>query len=415
MNILFLHQNFPAQFRYLAPALAQAGHNVNALTMQSASSGVQAGVNIIPYKVNRGTSQSVHPWVANVETKVIRGEACFQAAQQLKLNGFTPDVIVAHPGWGESLFIKDVWPSARLGIYCEMFYQLSGADIGFDAEFPTDAQSTAGRLRLKNANNYLHFDIADKGLSPTKWQAGTFPESFRHKISVIHDGINTLDVCPNPQAAIRINDDTLLTRDNEVITFINRNLEPLRGMHVFMRTLPELLRKHPHAHVVIVGNERRGYGAEPDQAEFGKRSWRQIFTDEVSTLMPHDAWKRVHFVGSVPYASFVAILQVSRVHVYLSYPFILSWSLLEAMSAGCAVIASDVDPVREVVIDGENGLLVDFFDHNSLHAAITDLLSDPGKRQRLGSNARNAIVQKYDLQKQCLPQQLDWVQSLADL
>jgi hypothetical protein len=199
MNLLFIHQNFPGQFKHLAPALAQRGHTVVAMTMQKPEVREWQGVKLVPYTASRGTTPNVHPWVSDFETKVIRGEACFRAALQLKAQGFSPDVIIAHPGWGESLFLKDVWPAARLGIYCEFFYHPQGADVGFDPEFPApDPEGDACRLRLKNLNNLLHFEVADAGISPTHWQASTFPERFRDKITVVHDGIDTQAVTPNP-------------------------------------------------------------------------------------------------------------------------------------------------------------------------------------------------------------------------
>ena len=198
MKILFIHQNFPGQFKFLAPALVQQGHEVVAMTMQKAQQPQWQGVKLVPYAATKGTTPHVHPWVADFETKTIRGEACLNAALQLRAQGFVPDVMVAHHGWGESLFVKEVWPQARLGIYCEFFYHPNGADTGFDAEFAgQNTASEAARLRLKNLNNLLHFDIADAGLSPTHWQASTFPAPFRSKITVVHDGIDTTVVAPD--------------------------------------------------------------------------------------------------------------------------------------------------------------------------------------------------------------------------
>ena len=164
MNILFIHQNFPGQFKFLAPALVQHGHAVVAMTMQKSESKEWQGVKLVPYSATRGTTPNVHPWVSDFETKTIRGEACFRAALQMKTQGFTPDVIIAHHGWGESLFLKEVWPEAKLGIYCEFFYHPHGADVGFDPEFPVKDAGDACRLRLKNLNNLLHFEVADAGI-----------------------------------------------------------------------------------------------------------------------------------------------------------------------------------------------------------------------------------------------------------
>lgn len=360
---------------------------------------------------SRSSTPSIHPWVSDFETKVIRAEACFQAALALRSEGYAPDVILAHHGWGESMFLKNVWPSARLGLYCEFFYLPTGADVDFDPEFRTEDVGNLCRLQLKNLNNLIHFEVADAGLSPTHWQASTFPDRVRNKISVVHDGIDTEIVVPNPKVKLSLSDGRVLTRDDEVITFVNRNLEPYRGFHVFMRALPEMLRRRPSAYFVVVGGDGVSYGG---QSPTGK-TWKEIFTNEVRDQLSEDDWQRVLFVGTVPYQYFIPLLQLSRVHIYLTYPFVLSWSLLEAMSAACAIVASDTTPVREAVIDGKTGRLVDFFDHHSLADAVCELLDNPAERARLGNNAREFAVKNYDLHAVCLPAQLEWIDRLADM
>lgn len=409
MKILFIHQNFPGQFKFLAPALAARGHQVAAMTMQKIERREWQGVRLFPYAARRGTTPNVHPWVSDFETKAIRGEACFRAALHLKAEGFTPDLVIAHPGWGESLFVKEVWPQAKLGIYCEFFYRARGADVGFDPEFPSTDPGEACRLQLKNLNNLLHFELADAGISPTKWQASTFPERFRPKISVIHDGIDTDLVAPAPGVSLQLGSGLRLTRADEVVTFVNRNLEPYRGYHVFMRALPTLLRSRPNAQVLVVGGDDVSYGARPPAG----RTWKDIFATEVRPQMPEADWSRVHFLGNLPYQQFIPLLQLSAVHVYLTYPFVLSWSLLEAMSAGCAIVASDTAPLREAVRDGDTGRLVDFFDAPALAAQVAELLADAGQRQRLGASARAFARANYDLRSVCLPRQLAWVEALA--
>jgi glycosyltransferase involved in cell wall biosynthesis len=352
-----------------------------------------------------------------METKLIRGEACLAAARRLQAQGFEPNVIVAHPGWGESLFLKTLWPRARLGIYCEFFYAAEGADVGFDPEFaPKDALADQCRLALKNLNNLLHFEAADAGISPTQWQSGAFPARFRERITVVHDGIDTDRLQPNAHSSIEIalqgGQRIRLTREDEVITFVNRNLEPYRGFHVFMRALPEILRARPRARVLIVGGTGVSYGSSPQPEVHGAASWRDVFASEVRPQISDDQWARVHFAGHVPYEHFVPMLQVSTVHVYLTYPFVLSWSLLEAMSVGCAIVGSDTAPVREVIEHDKTGRLVDFFDVQGLAQQVCDLLSDPAARARLGAAARALAVDRYDLKAVCLPQQLAWVEGL---
>lgn len=404
MRILFVHQNFPGQFKHLAPTLAADPVNeVVAFTMQKAASAQWQGVRIVPYQVNRGTSPTVHSWVSDFETKVIRGEAAFRAALTLRDSGFSPDVIVAHPGWGESLFLKEVWPNATLAIYCEFFYHPTGADVGFDPEFPAQDAGDVCRLRLKNTNNLLHFEVANAGIAPTHWQASTFPEPFRNKITVVHDGIDTNAITPNPHVSLTLNNNLTLTKQNEVITFVNRNLEPYRGYHIFMRALPQLLSARPHARVLIVGGNDVSYGAKPPQGQ----KWKDIFLNEVRSQLDMG---RVHFLGNISYPLFISLLQLSTVHVYHTYPFVLSWSLLEAMSAGCAIVASDTPPLREAIMHNETGRLVDFFDSRALATNVHELLDNPKERVRLGANARKFAVEHYNLKTACLPrQQVAWV------
>ena len=380
-----------------------------AMTMQKTKTPEWEGVKILSYAATRGTTPNVHPWVSDFETKAIRAEACFRAALKLKDQGFKPDVIVAHHGWGESLFLKEVWPEAKLGIYCEFFYHTQGADVGFDPEFPAKDEGEACRLKLKNINNLLHFDIADAGISPTQWQASTFPQPFRDKITVIHDGIDTLSLVPNPNVVLNLQGGLSLSKTDEVITFVNRNLEPYRGYHIFMRSLPELLKRRPKAHVLIVGGDDVSYGAKPENGT----TWKELFASEVKPQISDNDWKRVHFLGKIPYPHFIALLQLSTVHIYLTYPFVLSWSLLEAMSTGCAIVASDTQPLHEAIRHNETGRLVNFFDAQSLSNEVCELLDNPTDRQRLGANARAFAQEHYDLQTACLPRQLAWVEQIV--
>ncbi|SHG72047.1 glycosyltransferase family 4 protein [Marivita hallyeonensis] len=411
MNILFIHQNFPGQFKHLAPALAARGDQVVVLTPKVKEPAKWRGINVLPYAVKGGSTPGIHPWLVDFETKILRGTACYDAALALKERGFTPDIIVAHHGWGESLFLKDVWPTARLGLYCELYHRSGGSDTNFDPEFPSHTPAyDALRLRLKNLNNRLHEEVMDAGLSPTQFQAGTFPEHYRDRITVCHDGIDTDVVTENPGARLDIAGGPTLTPDSEVITFINRNLEPYRGYHIFMRALPELLRRRPNAQVVILGGSDTSYGAKPKNG----KTWKQTFFDEVSPQIAEKDWVRVHYLGRVPYETFLSVLQVSSVHVYLTYPFVLSWSLLEAMSTKCAIVASDTAPVHEVVLNGETGVLVDFFDASAIAEATCGLLDAPERRDMLGNNARRFVRDRFDLKRVCLPRQLGWVDDLLE-
>jgi glycosyltransferase involved in cell wall biosynthesis len=234
----------------------------------------------------------------------------------------------------------------------------------------------------------------------------------------VHDGIDTQAVAPNPSVSLKLKkstgEDLVLTRSSEVVTFVNRNLEPYRGYHTFMRALPELLRKRPNAHILLVGADDVSYGARPDAAKYGAAKWKDIFANEVRSQISDADWQRVHFLGHVPYQYFIPLLQLSTVHVYLTYPFVLSWSLLEAMSAGCAIVASDTQPLHEAIKHNDTGKLVSFFDAPALAQSVCELLDQPEERARLGANARAFAQQHYDLKAVCLPQQLAWVNGLVN-
>lgn len=409
MEILFLHQNFPAQFLHLARALGTR-HRVRAWVPQGRAAPAVPGVELLSYPLERGSTPGVHPWLGSLESQVIRGQGVLGLARELeRREGYRPDLVLAHPGWGEALFIQELWPQVPLGLYCEYYYRPEGGDVGFDPEFPRDPIESACQLRLRNGGLDLQLARATGGLAPTSWQADGFPAAFRQRIRVVHDGVPTRLLCPAPDTVLELGDGLVLGRQDEVITFVARNLEPLRGFHVLLRALPRLLAERPRARVLIVGAEANGYGSpSPDG-----RSWKEIFLAEVSPRLTPAQFRRIHFLGQLPYAQFLGVLRVSSVHVYLSYPFVLSWSLLEAMSLGCAIVGSDTAPVREVLAHEVTGLLVDFFDQEGLVAAICRLLEDPALRQELGVRARARVVAEYDLDEVCLPRQLAWAQSLV--
>jgi glycosyltransferase involved in cell wall biosynthesis len=401
-NILFIHQNFPGQFVHAAAELARLGHQVVALGVQGQGREVP-GVRCVRYALPPLQRPSEVPAAREFETKALRGAACAQAMERLRSEGFTPDVIVAHPGWGEALFCKDVWPRARLIIFAEFFYRAEGADFCFDPEFAQDTVALRSRLRMKNSVHLQALHAADAVYTPTRWQWQQLPEEYRAKAQVIFDGIDTAAAAPRADASIALTRDKVtLTARDEVITFVNRNLEPYRGFHVLMRALPAILQQRPEARCLIVGRDDVSYGARPQ----GGGSWRQVMLAEVGAQLPME---RVHFVGALPYKDYLRVLQVSRCHVYLTYPFVLSWSCLEAMSAGCVVVGSDTAPVREVIEPGVNGLLFDFFDTAALARQVVEVLAQPERFAHLGQRARQSVVERYDLQHVCLPAQLQLV------
>jgi glycosyltransferase involved in cell wall biosynthesis len=406
MKFLFIHQNFPAQFKHVAPTLAKRGHSVTVLAITPRDQ--PPGVTVRRYLPQRNSSPAIHPWVGDFESKVIRGEACFLAAQQLASSGYQPDLIVGHPGWGELLFIKELWPKTPQIHYLEFFYRSSGQDMGFDPEFAQPSAPARARLHIKNAHLLLSLNDMSAGISPTHWQASTLPAAYRDAVHVIHDGIDTDLAAPAAATPLRLQRDdgqwVLLSPNTPLVTFVARNLEPFRGYHQFMRALPAILSQSPHAQAVVVGGDGVSYGAAPPQG-----SWRDLFWHEVRA---HLDPQRVHFVGRIPHATLLHVLRLSHAHVYLTYPFVLSWSMLEAMAVQAPIVGSDTAPVREVITQDQNGLLVDFFSPEAIAEATLACLSDPKRRQRLGQAARETIVSRYDLQRVCLPKHValleDW-------
>jgi glycosyltransferase involved in cell wall biosynthesis len=402
MQILFVHQNFPAQFLHLAPALVQDGHAVTALTLRRGLPDVWQGVRICRYTAERSTTPGVHPWVGDFETKVVRAEAAWRAARALRDGGFRPDVIVAHPGWGEALFLRDVWPGVPMGLFCEMMYG-SGLDGSFDGV--PDREAEVLRLRLRNMGMIPDPALMDAGISPTHWQAATFPSALRDRITVIHDGVDTAQVRPDP-AAQAVAGGTVLSRGEPVVTFVARSLEPWRGFDVLMRALPDLFAARPDARVVIVGGEGNSYGPTPPEG-----GWRVRLKAEVWPKLPPGTADRIHFAGRVPWPDHVRLLQVSMVHVYLSRPFVPGWSLVEAMAAGCAVVASDVAPVAEVL--GGTGRLLPDGSPAALAVAVAALLDATDDRAAMGRAARARAVATYDLATVTLPAQRGWLSRLT--
>jgi glycosyltransferase involved in cell wall biosynthesis/DNA-binding CsgD family transcriptional regulator len=386
MRVLVIHQNFPGQFGHLVRAWCQRpGLQVRGLGSHSAP-GIPGFNGLVRYQLARQPHPQQHAYLRQMETATLHGQAAVRAMLQLRQQGFVPDVIVAHPGWGETLYAKDVFPDARLVHLCEWYYDAQGADLGFDPEFPVAFDDRA-RIRTWNALHTLNLTHCDAAVSPTQWQRSRHPPIFQPKITVQHEGIDTAALGPDPKASVTTPSGTVLKAGDPVITYVARNLEPYRGFHIFMRALERIQKAHPGCHALIVGGDGVSYGKRPKDAP----NWREQLLREVKL----DA-ARTHFVGRLPHAHYVRVLQVSAAHVYLTYPFVLSWSLLEAMACGAPIVGSDTAPVREVIRDGENGRQVEFFNVEAVAQTTLELIDNRGEQVPMRKQAR-ADAQRFSL------------------
>lgn len=386
MRILFIHQNFPGQFRRIVHLWSQQpGWEVIGMGRQTAP-GMES-IRWIPYNLHRQGLKDQHPYLRQMETAVLHGQAVARKLMQLKQQGWTPDVIFAHPGWGETLYAKDIFPGTRLVHFCEWFYGTPHSDTNFDPEFPTSFDGLA-KLRTWNALHTLNLEHCDVGVSPTEWQRSRHPAAYLDKIQLAHEGIDTDLLAPVAQAQLTLPSGHTVKKGDPVITYVARNLEPYRGFHNFMRALEKVQRAHPTCHTLIVGGDDVSYGGQPKDA----KNWREKMLAEVQL----DS-QRTHFLGKLRYDAYCKVLQVSATHIYLTYPFVLSWSMLEAMASGCLLIGSRTGPVQEVIEDGVNGLLVDFFDTGAMADRIVESLERQAALQPLRDAARQTVIDRYSL------------------
>lgn len=404
MKYLFIHQNFPGQYRHVVQHLAsQRGNEIRFLTQPNENA--MSGVKKVIYPIDERGPVNCHAYTLEIDRAIYTGATVADVCRKLRDEGFTPDLVVGHSGWGETLFIKDIYPDVPLLANFEFYYHAEGVDVGFDSEFVSIFNEPA-RLRTRNATNLMAWAGADWGHTATRWQHSLYPPEMRSRISVLHEGIDTDRVRPNPKASFTLpGPGRVLSSSDEVITYAARNLEPYRGFHVFMRALPQLLRRRKNAQIVILGGDEVSYGAPaPPQSTF-----REMMLKELDGKLD---LTRVHFLGLIDHAAYASLLQISSAHVYLTYPFVLSWSMVEAMACGCLIIGSATPPVLEVLKDGLNGLTVDFFDWGKIADRIEYALEQPNRMQPLRDAARLTAVRQFDLKGVLLPR---WMSLFDDL
>jgi glycosyltransferase involved in cell wall biosynthesis len=396
VNVLFLHQNFPGQYQHLAPELAGRDDFKVVAMGQKQPFGLDFGpVRYVGYSSGAHPNADLFPPLAFFSEQVRRADVARWRLHDLKQKGFSPDICFVHPGWGEALFLRDVFPKTKLVSYLEYYYRSEESDLDFDPEFRLPA-TDQHYVSLRNLPTLQAAAISDVVMSPTKWQAQTFPGSLSDRIQIVHEGIDTSLAKPGPARPLPLPSRGMIHPGQTLITYVSRSLEPYRGFHTFMRSLPHLLKMMPHAHVALVGKEKATYGRNPQQGG----TWKQALLDELAGQIDLE---RVHFLGTLPYSDLLNLFRLSTVHVYLTYPFVLSWSLLDAMACGCAIVGSATGPVAEVIRDGENGVLVDFFDAPELAYQVAMLAEDADVRSRLSTSARSLAVSRYDYRTVCLP------------
>ncbi|CCH48196.1 glycosyltransferase [Pseudodesulfovibrio piezophilus] len=396
MRILITHNNFPAQFRHIAEYLGRTpGNQVVFVTKTPRKEWTIEGVTKVIFTPNQSLREDSHPLCTNFENSIRHAQGMSQTCVALKERGFIPDVILGHSGWGQTLFMRDIFPDTPFICYFEWYYSSTSAETTFDMRKRTISERA--QLRLRN-DAILHDLVScQSGITPTNWQRSQFPSEFHSKLVQVHDGIDTHYFSPHHTGLLSPQELNIpgldLTGAKELITYCARGMEPYRGFPQFYQALPAILAQRPDCHVLIVGEDRVCYSPKlPEGDSYRKRMEAQIKVDE----------SRVHFTGPLPYGQYKQVLLASSAHIYLTWPFVLSWSLLEAMSCGCLIIGSDTDPVHEVLRHGENGLMTDF--HSPAHIADTTLfaLEKQAELRDLRTNARQTILDTYCLSK-CLP------------
>lgn len=407
-KILFVHQNFPGQYKHVAKELVDIGYDVHTLSITKYKNEKMTNHH---YSLSGNSTENINRWAIEFESKMIRAGSAASEAIKMKASGFYPDLIIGHPGWGETFFLKEIWPNTKILTYVEFYYKTKNSDIDFDPKLIEDDLKinfenfynyTKFKLTARNASFISTYATSDYLMAPTNYQKSLIPATLRDNIEVIHDGIDTEILKPNKNATFDFNGKKL-TKDDKIITYISRSLDPYRGFHIFMRSLPGILEKNPDAYIIIAGNETTtGYGSAPPDG----KTFKELFYSNIEKIIDSS---RVKFLGSVDYKKFINLIQITSVHIYLTYPFVLSWSVLEAMSCGAIIIGSNTEPVLEIINDKKNGLIVDFFDHNGLVDKVTNVLNNKEKYIKISKEARKTVLKNFDLKTVCLPAQLDLI------
>ncbi|MFY7696680.1 MAG: glycosyltransferase [Cyanobium sp.] len=392
MRLLLVHQNFPGQFRDLAPAFVERGHTVLALGNREVQAAAE-GLDFLTYAYTEMHPEGcLDPFLEN---SIRRAASVAAAAAELKSQGYEPEVAIVHSGWGEALHLRSIWPRCRWIVYPEIYGSPACLGYGFDRPITLLSIEEQQRIDRQNLLAAAALGIGHAAVVPTQFQRSTFPPHLRHLIRVIHEGVDMNRISSIQQNCLTLPDGTLLTSDTPLLSFCCRSLEPLRGAHVFLKALPALLQAHATAHVVIVGTLKNLYGTSlPGEETSIPFLLQQLLTSPLG--------KRIHWVECLSHLDLLSLFKLSSAHTYLSYPYALSWSLLEAMACGSPVVGSCSAPVEEVIENHRNGILVPFSQPGALAAALLELLLNPNKASALGSAARRTVEERFSLRQAVL-------------
>lgn len=392
MKYLFVHDACPGQFIHLFRYLhRQRGTEILAASRKGTTQKlpVQQVVYEMPDNASKlGARQSASALGLDLAQKL----------QPFVEKGYRPDFIISHSSSGAALYLRDLFPDARFTSFLEWYYQNPSAiDVKNEQAFHKVCAANAAR----NGIIAEEFGGADAAYAPTKFQRSQFPNRWQDGMHVAHEGVDTSVFAPDPTATFA-HGNHVFTSEDEVITYAARGMEHTRGFAAFMRAVAKVQKERANVHVLIAGADRKCY--DPGgRGKAGLKSWAEKKVD-------YDP-ARTHFVGLVKEPEFIKMLQVSSLHAYLSIPFVLSWSCLNAMSVGIPVLASDNAPVQEVITDGQNGRLVDPKNIDSIVEHMVALLDDPAEATQMGRAGRETILADFELAA-CVDRQLKIIQGV---
>jgi glycosyltransferase involved in cell wall biosynthesis len=402
MHVLFVHKNFPAQFGHIGSYLVkQKGYRCTFVS--ETPPGMVEGIQKIQYRPQGGASEETQYYSRTFENGMAHTTGVYQALKP-HVTRLRPDLVVGHSGFGSTLFLPELFPSARVINYFEFFYHPHNSDIDFRPEWPVLEEDVL-RSRARNAMILLDLEYCHAGYSPTAYQAGLLPAAYQHKLRVLHDGIDT-DFWRRQPLAERAFGSHSFGPETRIVTYVSRGFESMRGFDIFMRAAKKICDADRRVVFLIVGSDRVCYGGDL------KFIREKSFKDYILKQDNYDL-SRMIFLGQVKPSDLVKVFSLSDLHIYLTVPFVLSWSLLDALACGCTVLASDTEPVREFVRPGQTGLLENFFDADAFARTALQVLAEPEAYRHLGQAGETLIREQYSL-RTIIPRMTAFYEEVAE-